>query len=133
MPSIVFCGRSSVGRAQPCQGWGRVFKSRRPLSLLNDRGSFSFTCFPGETGRHVGFRNQCFWHEGSSPSESKKSFPSNYGHLHKSHQETRIRIFYVLFDVFVITVPKSLFFYRIFYSQKRIRYKKLFYKRSFYE
>ena len=25
------CGNSSVGRAQPCQGWGRGFKSRLPL------------------------------------------------------------------------------------------------------
>jgi hypothetical protein len=27
-----FCGNSSVGRAQPCQGWGRGFESRFPLS-----------------------------------------------------------------------------------------------------
>ncbi len=27
-----FCGNSSVGRAQPCQGWGREFESRFPLS-----------------------------------------------------------------------------------------------------
>ena len=26
------CGRGSAGRAQPCQGWGRGFESRRPLS-----------------------------------------------------------------------------------------------------
>ena len=26
-----FCGNSSVGRAQPCQGWGREFESRFPL------------------------------------------------------------------------------------------------------
>jgi hypothetical protein len=25
------CGHSSVGRAQPCQGWGREFESRCPL------------------------------------------------------------------------------------------------------
>ena len=25
------CGNSSVGRAQPCQGWGREFESRFPL------------------------------------------------------------------------------------------------------
>ena len=25
------CGRGSAGRAQPCQGWGRGFESRRPL------------------------------------------------------------------------------------------------------
>ena len=27
----VGCGNSSVGRAQPCQGWGRGFESRFPL------------------------------------------------------------------------------------------------------
>ena len=27
-------GSSSVGRAQPCQGWGRGFESRFPLSEL---------------------------------------------------------------------------------------------------
>src|SRR6266550_3356557 len=33
--SFVFaCGNSSVGRAQPCQGWGRGFESRFPLSFL---------------------------------------------------------------------------------------------------
>ena len=26
-----YCGNSSVGRAQPCQGWGRGFESRFPL------------------------------------------------------------------------------------------------------
>jgi hypothetical protein len=26
------CGNSSVGRAQPCQGWGRGFESRFPLT-----------------------------------------------------------------------------------------------------
>ena len=25
------CGNSSVGRAQPCEGWGRGFESRFPL------------------------------------------------------------------------------------------------------
>ena len=29
--SHFFCGNSSVGRAQPCQGWGREFESRFPL------------------------------------------------------------------------------------------------------
>ena len=28
------CGNSSVGRAQPCQGWGREFESRFPLKVL---------------------------------------------------------------------------------------------------
>ena len=29
------CGNSSVGRAQPCQGWGREFESRFPLQFLS--------------------------------------------------------------------------------------------------
>ena len=29
------CGNSSVGRAQPCQGWGREFESRFPLQIKN--------------------------------------------------------------------------------------------------
>ena len=29
------CGNSSVGRAQPCQGWGREFESRFPLVQRN--------------------------------------------------------------------------------------------------
>ena len=28
---FILCGNSSVGRAQPCQGWGREFESRFPL------------------------------------------------------------------------------------------------------
>ena len=28
-------GNSSVGRAQPCQGWGREFESRFPLQVTN--------------------------------------------------------------------------------------------------
>ena len=28
------CGNSSVGRAQPCQGWGREFESRLPLQIV---------------------------------------------------------------------------------------------------
>ena len=28
---IAICGNSSVGRAQPCQGWGRQFESGFPL------------------------------------------------------------------------------------------------------
>ena len=33
----VVCGNSSVGRAQPCQGWGRGFESRFPLSRWRSR------------------------------------------------------------------------------------------------
>ena len=29
----VNCGNSSVGRAQPCQGWGREFEPRFPLQI----------------------------------------------------------------------------------------------------
>ena len=29
--SLNLSGNSSVGRAQPCQGWGREFESRFPL------------------------------------------------------------------------------------------------------
>ena len=34
------CGNSSVGRAQPCQGWGRGFESRFPLIFLETTSSF---------------------------------------------------------------------------------------------
>ena len=37
---ITKCGNSSVGRAQPCQGWGREFKSRFPLSEQKSRSKF---------------------------------------------------------------------------------------------
>ncbi len=30
----ISCGNSSVGRAQPCQGWGREFESRFPLQIF---------------------------------------------------------------------------------------------------
>ena len=41
------CGNSSVGRAQPCQGWGREFESRFPL--IKHRHSFfhSILCIRG--------------------------------------------------------------------------------------
>ncbi len=34
------CGRSSVGRAQPCHGWGREFESRRPLHFSLTSAAF---------------------------------------------------------------------------------------------
>ena len=41
------CGNSSVGRAQPCQGWGREFESRFPLlesaTYRNEVADFLFT------------------------------------------------------------------------------------------
>ena len=42
------CGNSSVGRAQPCQGWGREFESRFPLFLTG--------CSNGGIGRHEGLK-----------------------------------------------------------------------------
>ena len=38
------CGNSSVGRAQPCQGWGREFESRFPLefSLQYEKESYHY-------------------------------------------------------------------------------------------
>ena len=38
------CGSSSVGRAQPCQGWGREFESRFPLNCRDVARNVS-TCF----------------------------------------------------------------------------------------
>ena len=42
--NIKLCGNSSVGRAQPCQGWGREFEPRFPLQIhnpsLNNEGFF---------------------------------------------------------------------------------------------
>ena len=36
----IICGNSSVGRAQPCQGWGREFESRFPLQEVLFEGPF---------------------------------------------------------------------------------------------
>ena len=35
-------GNSSVGRAQPCQGWGREFESRFPLKRIPEDNSGFF-------------------------------------------------------------------------------------------
>ena len=49
------CGNSSVGRAPPCQGWGREFESRFPLHILNNT-----SCCPGGgIGRRARFRCVC--------------------------------------------------------------------------
>ena len=37
LPKRFLCGNSSVGRAQPCQGWGRGSESRFPLNMLNKK------------------------------------------------------------------------------------------------
>ena len=44
------CGNSSVGRAQPCQGWGRGFESRFPLNFSKS------PCAGGEIGIHATLR-----------------------------------------------------------------------------
>ncbi len=44
------CGNSSVGRAQPCQGWGRGFETRFPPN------SFNIPCAGGEIGIHASLR-----------------------------------------------------------------------------
>ena len=36
------CGNSSVGRAQPCQGWGREFESRFPLQNTTEQVIFGW-------------------------------------------------------------------------------------------
>ena len=43
-------GNSSVGRAQPCQGWGREFESRFPLKIKSQRNLrlFCFCAFQGK-------------------------------------------------------------------------------------
>jgi hypothetical protein len=59
-------GNSSVGRAQPCQGWGRGFESRFPLHFLSGSVScvrerapahwFVLLRSGGETGRRKGLK-----------------------------------------------------------------------------
>ncbi len=39
IPNGKTCGNSSVGRAQPCQGWGREFESRFPLQKKVSRNA----------------------------------------------------------------------------------------------
>ncbi len=49
---LYVCGNSSVGRAQPCQGWGREFESRFPLK--------NFPKPRWRNGRRARFRCECF-------------------------------------------------------------------------
>ena len=51
--STFICGNSSVGRAQPCQGWGREFESRFPLTTIN------LLSPGGGIGRRARFRCVC--------------------------------------------------------------------------
>ena len=53
--------RSSAGRAQPCQGWGREFESRRSLLLVPSKIDISsnteaILCPGGGIGRHAGLK-----------------------------------------------------------------------------
>ena len=56
-------GNSSVGRAQPCQGWGRGSESRFPLHLLNKKETLGIgphvKCPGGGIGRRARFRCVC--------------------------------------------------------------------------
>ena len=40
--SYGICGNSSVGRAQPCQGWGREFESRFPLQKVSRNADLNY-------------------------------------------------------------------------------------------
>ena len=53
-----YCGNSSVGRAQPCQGWGREFESRFPLKIKKTahRCLFCFLYIEADTTRDDRFR-----------------------------------------------------------------------------
>ena len=82
------CESSSVGRARPCQGRGRGFEPRLPLTLRPDRNrdrsvfasQRSFTrrklkkgCSSGGTGRHARLKILCpLGRAGSSPASSTK-------------------------------------------------------------
>ena len=54
------CASGSVGRAQPCQGWGRGFESRLALcilSLKNRRRRFFFGLQDGKIWLHIQIRH----------------------------------------------------------------------------
>ena len=68
------CGNSSVGRAQPCQGWGREFEPRFPLNV----------CPSGGIGRRARFRCVC---------REACRFDSCLGHKHKIRYSFEYRIF----------------------------------------
>ncbi len=67
LPYHTLCENSSVGRAQPCQGWGREFESRFSLNKFLSRSS-------GGIGRHAGLKILwAFARAGSSPAPSTKT------------------------------------------------------------
>ena len=57
-PCCYRCGNSSVGRAQPCQGWGREFESRFPLHVNPSRSIGRDFLLAGKPAvkRRFGFR-----------------------------------------------------------------------------
>ena len=71
-PCCYRCGNSSVGRAQPCQGWGREFESRFPLHANPSRSDDRDFLLPGkpflkETVRlSVNLRALCRFHRNFS-------------------------------------------------------------------
>ena len=51
---LKLCGNSSVGRAQPCQGWGREFEPRFPLHKpQSNSGAFLFSDSVGKFPIHT--------------------------------------------------------------------------------
>ena len=62
---------SSVGRAQPCQGWGREFESRLPLNVNFFLHYLIKVRSNGGIGRHAGLKILCLYgRAGSSPASS---------------------------------------------------------------
>ena len=55
-------GNRSVGRAQPCQGWGREFESRFPLQISKPRLFEAFLSFRRMVGRNL--RRRARWQSG---------------------------------------------------------------------
>ena len=48
------CGNSSVGRAQPCQGWGREFEPRFPLKCCPGGGMVDALVSGASAARRAG-------------------------------------------------------------------------------
>ena len=66
--------RSSAGRAQPCQGWGREFESRLSLKAFKEKAFLFKGCPDGGIGRHAGLKILCpLGRVGSSPTPGTKN------------------------------------------------------------
>ena len=73
-------GNSSVGRAQPCQGWGREFESRFPLNADSLRGRPEGRSCPGGGMVDAHVSGACVErHAGSSPVLGTKCGNSSVG------------------------------------------------------